>query len=124
MQAIGRAGTEPWSRAKVKKIMLSWHTYLLPLCYVLWNNGNPQLASGYWYKSFNKKPHPVPGHTYTVAQINDLPLPTTGIAIVMALTWAWISDGVFRGRRWPFIYGGAVVTVSLYFMILDVGVIC
>ena len=29
MQAIGRAGREPWSVAKAKRIFLSWHTYLL-----------------------------------------------------------------------------------------------
>lgn len=29
MDAIGRAGKQPWTKAKVKKIFLSWHTYLL-----------------------------------------------------------------------------------------------
>lgn len=29
MQAIGRAGKEPWSMAKLKRILYSWHTYLL-----------------------------------------------------------------------------------------------
>lgn len=29
MQAIGRAGKEHWTQAKVKRILLSWHTYLL-----------------------------------------------------------------------------------------------
>lgn len=29
MEAIGRAGKEPWTQAKVKRILLSWHTYLL-----------------------------------------------------------------------------------------------
>jgi hypothetical protein len=29
MQAIGRAGTEPWTKAKARRIFLSWHTYLL-----------------------------------------------------------------------------------------------
>jgi MFS transporter, ACS family, pantothenate transporter len=37
---------------------------------------------------------------------------TTGVFIVMALVWAWLSDGLFRGARWPFIYIGAVITVS------------
>jgi sugar phosphate permease len=31
----------------------------------------------------------------------------------MALIWAWLSDGPFKGRRWPFIYAGAVIAVSL-----------
>jgi len=67
---------------------------------------------GYWLKSFNKKPYPVPGVTFTVPQINNLPLPTTGIFIAMGFVWAWLSDGPFRGSRWPFIYLGAVTTVS------------
>lgn len=29
MEAIGRAGKEPWTRAKAERILLSWHTYLL-----------------------------------------------------------------------------------------------
>jgi MFS transporter, ACS family, pantothenate transporter len=46
-------------------------TLNLALLYVVWNNGNPQVAMGYWLKSFNKKPHPVPGVTFTVPQINN-----------------------------------------------------
>lgn len=29
MQAVGRAGKQPWTKAKIRKILLSWHTYLL-----------------------------------------------------------------------------------------------
>lgn len=112
MQAVGRAGTEPWTKAKVKRILLSWHTWILPMLYVVWNNGAPQAAMGYWLKSFNKKPAPVPGRHFTVAEINDLPLPTTGIFVAMALVWGWLSDGPLHGSRWPFIYAGAITTVS------------
>ncbi len=42
-----------------------------------------------------------------------MPLTTTGIFIVMAFVWGWLSDGPFRGARYPFIYLGAVLTVSL-----------
>ncbi len=35
----------------------------------------------------------------------------TGIFVGMAFTWAWLSDGVLHGRRWPFIYLGAVITL-------------
>ncbi|CAG8222838.1 unnamed protein product [Penicillium nalgiovense] len=66
---------------------------------------------GYWLKSFNADPAPHPGTTYTVAQINNLPLPTTGVLIVMALAWGWLSDGPCRGARWPFIYIGAFTTI-------------
>lgn len=65
---------------------------------------------GYWLKSFNAKQAPVPGKSYSVSQINNLPLPTTAIFIVVALTWGWISD--VKGARWPFIYIGAVLTMA------------
>jgi ACS family pantothenate transporter-like MFS transporter len=86
---------------------------------------------GYWLKSFNAHHPPVPGKSFSVPQINNrefqlplimphskylikyqVPLPTTGIFIVMALIWGWLSDGPCRGARWPFIYAGAVITVS------------
>ncbi|KAF2494610.1 allantoate permease [Lophium mytilinum] len=116
MNAIGRAGKEPWTKAKFIRIFTSWHTYLLPMLYVLWNNGAPQAAMGYWLKSFNHKPNPVPGTNFTVPQINNLPLVTSGVFIGMAFVWAWLSDGPLRGARWPFIYIGAVI--SLIFCVL------
>ncbi|KAJ5753881.1 uncharacterized protein N7511_008034 [Penicillium nucicola] len=120
MQHIGRAGKQPWTKAKAKKILLSWHTYLLPLLYIVWNNGIPQAGMGYWLKSFNAKPAPVPGTHYSIAQINNLPLPTTGIFIVVAMVWGWLSDGPCRGARWPFIYAGAVITLLFSILLLKV----
>ncbi|KAE8151429.1 major facilitator superfamily domain-containing protein [Aspergillus avenaceus] len=111
MEAIGRAGKEPWTVAKAKRIFLSWHTYLLPLLYIVWNNGYPQPGMGYWLKSFNEKPAPVPGTSFSVPQINNYPMVTTGTFIVVALIWGWLSDGPCRGARWPFIYAGAVITL-------------
>jgi ACS family pantothenate transporter-like MFS transporter len=40
MQLEGRANRAPYTKAKFKKIFSSWHIYLLPLLYVLFNNGN------------------------------------------------------------------------------------
>ncbi|CAG7922067.1 unnamed protein product [Penicillium olsonii] len=118
MNGIGRAGKDPWTKAKAKKILLSWQTYLLPLLYIVWNNGIPQPSMGYWLKSFNKDPPPVPGTHYTVPQINNLPLPTTAVLIGMGLVWAWVSDGPCRGARWPFIYIGAVTTMIMSALLL------
>ncbi|KAJ6171089.1 hypothetical protein N7470_000156 [Penicillium chermesinum] len=116
MKAIGRAGKEPWSVAKAKRIFSSWHTYVLPLLYVVWNNGYPQPGMGYWLKSFNKTPAPVPGVSFSVADINNLPTLTNGLFIIVAFIWGWLSDGPFKGSRWPFIYLGAVMT--LIFVVL------
>ncbi|KAF5986572.1 transporter [Fusarium coicis] len=79
------------------------------LLYILWNNGNPQAAMGYWLKSFNDQPPPVPGTSFTVPEINNLPIPNTAIFLVMAFTWGWLSDGPLQGARWPFIYAGAIL---------------
>ncbi|KAH6990176.1 major facilitator superfamily domain-containing protein [Ilyonectria destructans] len=111
MGAIGRVGKQPWTKAKVRKILLSWHFYILPMLYVVWNNGWPQAGMGYWLKSFNVDPAPVPGTSFSISDINNLPIPTTAIFVGMALVWAWVSDGPFRGARWPFIYAGAIITI-------------
>ncbi|CAH0047635.1 unnamed protein product [Clonostachys solani] len=119
MAAVGRAGRQPWSKAKILRIAKSWHTWTLPFVYVIWNNAGLQAPMGYWLKSFNANPPPVPGTSFTVPEINNLPLPTNGIFIVMALIWAWLSDGPCKGRRWPFIYAGAVIAFVLNITLLE-----
>ncbi|KAF7303675.1 MFS general substrate transporter [Mycena indigotica] len=109
MKAIGRKESEPWSWPKLRRILTSWYIYVLPIEYVLWNNGNAQSPFQYWLKSFNVKPYPVPGKHWTVSQIQLLPLPSTAIFVVTALVLAWISDGPLKGRRWPIIINGAIL---------------
>ncbi|KAF8218216.1 major facilitator superfamily domain-containing protein [Mycena galopus ATCC 62051] len=111
MKAIGRKESEPWSKAKLRRMFSGWYIYILPIVYVLWNNAPVQSPMQYWLKSFNVEPYPVPGISYTVAQIQLLPLPATAIFFVTALTLAWVSDGPAKGRRWPFIIAGAVTTL-------------
>ena len=45
---------------------------------------------------------------YTVAQINDYPTGTSAVQVVTTLAYAWLSDSVLKGRRWPPIVFGAV----------------
>lgn len=68
---------------------------------------------GYWLKSFNAKPKPVPGKSYTVGQINLLPLPYVAIATVATFGFNWVSDGPLKGRRWPMIFLQAVGVLSV-----------
>ncbi|WVQ82939.1 hypothetical protein IAT38_005075 [Cryptococcus sp. DSM 104549] len=110
---IGRAGKKPWTRSKVKSLLTSWHTYFLPVLYIIWNNQYPQAPVGYWLKSYNSKPYPGGDKRYTTQQINQLPLPQTAIFVVVAASWAWISDGPLRGRRWPFFYAGAIISIII-----------
>ncbi|KAL1412032.1 hypothetical protein Q8F55_003029 [Vanrija albida] len=113
LKHIGRKGRTPWTRERIKALFSSWHIYVLPLLYVIWNNGYPQPTMGFYLKSFNAKKPPVPGRHYSVQQINNLPLPATAFFIVASLGYAWLSDGPFRGRRWPFIYAGVIITTPI-----------
>ncbi|KAK0190018.1 major facilitator superfamily domain-containing protein [Armillaria mellea] len=107
MRALGRKETEPWTREKLRRIFSSWYIWILPIVYVLWFNGTVPIPAQYWLKSFNTSPPPVPGKSFSVAQVQLLPLPTIAIAIVGAFTIACLSDGPFKGRRYPFAYYGA-----------------
>ncbi|KIW68139.1 hypothetical protein PV04_04106 [Phialophora macrospora] len=111
MKAIGRAGREHWTWPKFKRVLFSWHTYILPMLYVIWNNGGYQPAMGFWLKSFDEEPYPVPGTYFTIPEINYLPNVTIGVFIGMSFVWGWLSDGPLRGRRWPFIYAGAFISL-------------
>ncbi|WVQ64233.1 uncharacterized protein L199_002395 [Kwoniella botswanensis] len=111
LTSIGRAGRSKWNKAKFKKLFKSWHTYILPFLYVIWNNGGGQQAMGYWLKSFNATPAPVPGVHFSVPEINQLPLITRGVFIISAIAYAWLSDGPLKGRRWPFIYFNAACSL-------------
>ncbi|KAK4703727.1 MFS transporter, ACS family, pantothenate transporter, partial [Phenoliferia sp. Uapishka_3] len=117
---IERVPPTPWSKAKAKRIFSTWQIYLFPILYALYLPGGPQQAMGYWLKSFNAKPAPVPGHRYTVPQINLLPLPASAIAAVTCILFTWISDGPLKGRRWPIIIvctvGNLAVSLALYLM--------
>ncbi|OCF72392.1 pantothenate transporter [Kwoniella mangroviensis CBS 8886] len=111
LTSIARAGRSKWTKAKFKKLFESWHTYILPFLYVIWNNGGGQQAMGYWLKSFNATPAPVPGVHFSVPEINQLPLITRGVFIISAIAYAWLSDGPLKGRRWPFIYLNAACSL-------------
>lgn len=45
---------------------------------------------------------------YTVAQINNYPTAISGVSVVSALVYAWVSDGPLKGRRWPVLIWAAV----------------
>ncbi|OWZ68204.1 hypothetical protein AYX14_05536 [Cryptococcus neoformans] len=111
--SFGRVGKKAWTRTKLKSLLFSWHTYFLPILYVIWNNQYPQAPIGYFLKSFNDPPYPGGDRRFSVGQINQLPLPQTAIFVIVALAFAWLSDGLFRGRRWPFVYVGAVISLII-----------
>jgi hypothetical protein len=50
MQLAGRAASRPWTKARVIGLFRSWHLYVLPIAYMLYNNAIAQVITGYWLK--------------------------------------------------------------------------
>ncbi|KAB5570883.1 major facilitator superfamily domain-containing protein [Coniochaeta sp. 2T2.1] len=107
MELEGRANRAPYTKAKIKKIFTSWHLYLLTALYIFFNNGNGALsqpAMQLWLKSKG----------YSLTQINTFPTITSAITVVTTLMYAWSSDTVFRGARWPPILFSGTVLIVVY----------
>lgn len=102
MDLEGRKGRQPYTRAKIWKIFRSWHIYALSLLYILFNNGNNASAPAF-AQLLKHSTDPI----YEVWQINVYPTATGAVQVVMTLIYAWTSDSLFCGSRWPaFIIGG------------------
>ncbi|KAH8599549.1 pantothenate transporter liz1 [Bisporella sp. PMI_857] len=95
-----------YSLAKFRKIFSSWHIYALPFLYICFNNGagyGGQPAFQLWLKS----------EGYGVAARNSYPTIAAAIAVVLALIYAWSSDSLFKGARWPpMIFAGTVNIIT------------
>ncbi|KAB5557843.1 major facilitator superfamily domain-containing protein [Coniochaeta sp. 2T2.1] len=107
MELEGRANRAPYTKAKFKKIFTSWHLYLLTALYIFFNNGNgavSQPAMQLWLKSKG----------YSLTDINTFPTITSAITVVTTLMYAWSSDTVFRGARWPPILSSGTVLIVVY----------
>ncbi|GAM37431.1 hypothetical protein TCE0_024f07348 [Talaromyces pinophilus] len=105
MELEGRENRQPYTKAKIKKIFSTWHIYFLTVLYISFNNANggqPVLAQ--WLKhSTNPK--------YTVPQINAYATTPYAVQVVTTLIYAWTSDTIFKGRRWPPILFGALSNI-------------
>ena len=107
MQLEGRANRAPYTKAKFKRIFSSWHIWGLVMIYILFNNGNggnSQPAFQLWLKSAG----------YSVREANLYPTITEVISIVTTLIYAWTSDGLFRGARWPAIVFSGLIKIIAY----------
>lgn len=94
MELEGRAQRAPYTKAKFKKIFKSWHIYLLTLLYVLFNNGTgygSQPVFADWLKAAG----------YPTKQVNTYPTITQAVQVLTTYIYAWTSDGLFQGARWP-----------------------
>ncbi|KAJ5195711.1 hypothetical protein N7449_006190 [Penicillium cf. viridicatum] len=109
MKLEGRQNREPYTKSKLKKIFTSWHIYLLTLLYICFNNG--AAGSQPIFQQFLKhSKDPV----YSISQINSLPTTTPAVQVVTTLAYAWISDTILNGSRWPPVIFGACVNIISY----------
>ncbi|KAF2707101.1 MFS general substrate transporter [Pleomassaria siparia CBS 279.74] len=106
MKLEGRKEREPYTRPKIIKIFSSWHIYLLTPLYVFFNNGG--MGGQPVFQQFLKASK---NPKYTVAQINTYPTATGGVQIITTFAYAWASDSVLRGARWPPIILGGLVNI-------------
>ena len=92
------------TKAKIKRIVSSWHIYALSLLYITFNNGAAGAAPVFaQYLKNSKDPK------YTVAQVNSYPTTTYAVQIVTTLALAWISDSSLDGdRHLPIVFGGVL----------------
>jgi MFS transporter, ACS family, pantothenate transporter len=107
MELEGRAPRAPYTRAKFRKIFSSWHIYTLVLLYIIFNNGNggnSQPAFAIWLKE----------QGYGIKEVNIYPTIVEVIAIITTLLYAWTSDSLFRGARWPAMVFSGVVKIVAY----------
>ncbi|XXG99907.1 hypothetical protein Hte_006248 [Hypoxylon texense] len=102
MQFEGRANRGSYTKAKFRKIFTSWHIYALTLLYIFFNNGvgyGGQPAFALWLKQ----------EGYSVAAINSYPTIASAIAVIFTYIYAWTSDTIFKGARWPpMVFSGTV----------------
>ncbi|KAM0800804.1 putative MFS transporter Liz1/Seo1 [Usnea florida] len=109
MQLEGRKPRAPYTRAKIRKILTSWHIYALTALYVLFNNGAAGAAPVFaQFLKDSKKPK------YSIAQINDYPTTTYAVQIITTFIYAWASDSVLNGDRLSPIVCGGVVNIICY----------
>ena len=109
MQLEGRAERAPYTRAKFKRILSSWHIYALVLLYVFFNNAGAYGAQPVFAQYLKDSKDPA----YSITQINTYPTTTYAVQVVSTLAFAWSSDTFLRGARWPpIVFGGVISIIS------------
>ncbi|KAL4927981.1 major facilitator superfamily domain-containing protein [Aspergillus undulatus] len=108
MELEGRQKRGPYTKAKLKKIFKSWHIYFLTVLYITFNNASGAQPIFQLYLKASTDP------VYSVGQINAYPTTTYAVQVFTTLVYAWLSDSVLGGRRWPPILFGAISNIVCY----------
>ncbi|KAK8869724.1 hypothetical protein IAR55_000292 [Kwoniella newhampshirensis] len=115
MESVGRAPQKPLTWKRVLGYAKGWQFYLLPLMYMVWNNSIKMSGiMAFWLKD---KHNPV---QRGVAERNHLVMPITVVGIVAGWMGGWLSDGVFQGRRWPFIMIANIITLVTALVLVNI----
>ncbi|KIM92904.1 hypothetical protein OIDMADRAFT_107048 [Oidiodendron maius Zn] len=104
MELEGRKPRAKYTVAKVKKILTSWHIYALTLTYTFWVNSVVGAAAPA-FTLFLK------ASGYSVGLINAYGTLPFAVQAGVEVIYAWSSDTILKGRRWPPIIFGSVVTI-------------
>ncbi|KAI1505633.1 pantothenate transporter liz1 [Biscogniauxia marginata] len=106
MELEGRANRGSYTKAKFHKIFTSWHIYALTILYICFNNGcgyGSQPAFALWLKS----------EGYSITAINSYPTIASALAVIFTFIYAWSSDTIFKGARWPpMVFSGVVNIIT------------
>ncbi|KAL1967292.1 hypothetical protein VTN77DRAFT_3338 [Rasamsonia byssochlamydoides] len=109
MELEGRKPRAKYTKEKIKRILSSWHVYLVGLLYLAFSNGSSG-GQPVFQQFLRHSTHP----KYSVEQINSYPTASSAVQIVMIIVYAWLSDTVLRGRRWPPLVFGGTINVICY----------
>ncbi|KIW05303.1 uncharacterized protein PV09_03828 [Verruconis gallopava] len=104
MELEGRKPRSKYTVAKVKKIVTSWRIYVLTLTYTFWVNSVVGAAAPA-FTLFLK------ASGYSVDLINVYGTLPFAVQAGAELIMAWSSDTILKGRRWPAIIFGAIITI-------------
>jgi ACS family pantothenate transporter-like MFS transporter len=109
LASVGRVGPKKGGLGLTAlwKIITTWEIFAFTFvysCYIFAQSksstasgrliSDPQQSMSFWLK-YSQDPK------YTIQQINYYPCGIWATQIVSALGFAWISDTVLKGRRWP-----------------------
>ncbi|KAG0650221.1 MFS transporter [Hyphodiscus hymeniophilus] len=110
MVAEGRKLRTPYTVAKVKKILTSWHIWLFSILYATLGGTQGTPIFPLYLKTAKKNHKP----RYSIVQINNYPSFTFAVSVIAAVVYAWTSDSVLGGRRWPLMIAAGTFQIILF----------
>ncbi|GAA5864202.1 hypothetical protein JCM8547_001290 [Rhodosporidiobolus lusitaniae] len=102
IKEVGRAPSRKLTWGRVAGFAKSWRTSIMSI----------------WLKSFNTV-NTGTGLSYTVPQINHYVMPITGVYVLTAWFFAWTSDSVLRGRRYPWLLVTTVFNAAICIALVE-----